>query len=152
MSFTVKIIISLIVCLSIGGLSGFLTTDAILNYYQTLNKPSWNPPNWLFGPVWTVLYLMMSIAIAIVWHQSGNKTAMLLFGTQLVLNFFWSLIFFRWQSPGLALIEILAMLTFIVLTVLAFKKINTTAFYLMIPYLCWVSFATFLNFTIWRLN
>ncbi len=152
MNFPAKIIISLIVCLSIGGFSGFLTSDAILNYYQTLNKPSWNPPNWLFGPVWTVLYIMISISIAIIWHKSNDKTAMLLFGIQLVLNFFWSLIFFRWQSPGFALIEILAMLFFIVLTVLAFRKINMTAFYLMIPYLCWVSFATFLNFTIWRLN
>jgi translocator protein len=152
MSFTIKIIISLVVCLGVGGFSGFLTADAIQNYYLALNKPSWNPPNWIFGPVWTTLYIMMGVAVGIVWQKSSNKKAITLFGIQLLLNFFWSLIFFKWQSPRFALIEIILMLTAIFLTIISFKKINTTAAYLMVPYACWVSFATFLNFTIWRLN
>ena len=155
MTLSTKIIIAVIGALIIGGLSGFLTTDAIQNYYLTLKKPSWNPPNGIFGPVWTVLYIMIGVAFALIWNQQDTAVrtqAMLLFGIQITLNFFWSLIFFRWQSPVWALVEILVMLVFIVLTVLAFQKLNKTAAYLMLPYLCWVSFASFLNFTIWKLN
>lgn len=155
MTLSTKIIIAVIGALIIGGLSGFLTTDAIQNYYLTLKKPSWNPPNSIFGPVWTVLYIMIGVAFALIWNQQDTAVrtqAMLLFGIQITLNFFWSLIFFRWQSPAWALVEILVMLVFIVLTVLAFQKLNKTAAYLMLPYLCWVSFASFLNFTIWKLN
>ena len=155
MTLSTKIIIAVIGALIIGGLSGFLTTDAIQNYYLTLKKPSWNPPNGIFGPVWTVLYIMIGVAFALIWNQQDTAVrtqAMLLFGIQITLNFFWSLIFFRWQSPAWALVEILVMLVFIVLTVLAFQKLNKTAAYLMLPYLCWVSFASFLNFTIWKLN
>ena len=155
MTLSTKIIIAIIGALIIGGLSGFLTVDAIQNYYLTLKKPSWNPPNGIFGPVWTVLYIMMGVAFALIWNQQDTAVrtqAMLLFGIQITLNFFWSLIFFRWQSPVWALVEILVMLVFIVLTVLAFQKLNKTAAYLMLPYLCWVSFASFLNFTIWKLN
>jgi translocator protein len=152
MSLPVKIIISLVICLGVGGFSGFLTADAIQNYYLALNKPSWNPPNGIFAPVWTTLYIMMGVAAGIIWHKSGNKKALTFFGIQLILNFFWSLIFFKWESPRFALIEIVFMLTAIFLTIISFKKINKTAAYLMVPYACWVSFATFLNFTIWRLN
>ena len=154
MSKIAKIIIAVIICIAVGGFSGFLTADAIQNWYLALNKPSWNPPNWLFAPVWTALYLMMGIAVGIVWagnHPTKNK-ALGLFVVQLVLNFFWSLIFFRWQSPVWAFVEIIMMWIAILLTILAFNKINKTTAYLMIPYLLWVSFASFLNFTIWQLN
>lgn len=149
-----KILIAVIVCVVLGALSGFVTIDAIQTWYVTLNKPSWNPPNWLFGPVWTTLYIMMGIAFGLVWSSSNpNKDkAMTLFYLQFGLNMLWSILFFYLRSPGIALIEIILMLIFILLTTNAFKKVDSRAAYLMLPYIAWVSFATVLNFTIWSLN
>ena len=154
MSLFVKILIAVLTCTILGGLSGFITVNAIQTWYITLNKPSWNPPNWLFGPVWTTLYLMMGVAFALVWHSTNidKEKAMFLFYVQFALNLLWSFLFFYFQSPGIALIEIVLMLAFILLTTNAFKKIDARAAYLMVPYIAWVSFATFLNFTIWKLN
>ena len=154
MSLPVKILIAALTCVLLGGLSGFLTVNSVQTWFVTLNKPSWNPPSWLFGPVWTTLYILMGIAFGLVWHSSNvdKKKAMFLFYIQFALNFLWSILFFYFQSPGIALIEIVLMLAFILLTTNAFKKIDARAAYLMIPYIAWVSFATFLNFTIWKLN
>ena len=155
MSNILRAIISIGVCLVVGAVSGLFTADAIPTWFTTIQKPSWNPPNWLFGPVWTTLYVLMGIAFFLVWRSpnSADKSrAMWAFGTQLVLNFFWSFIFFKQQNISGAFIEILFMLAAIVVTIVLFSKVNRTAAWLFAPYLAWVSFASFLNFTIWQLN
>ena len=153
-SLPVKIFISTIATLTLGIASGFSTIQSITDWYQYLNKPSFNPPNWIFEPVWTILYLMMGISFAIIWnstHIQKNK-AMLLFAIQFIFNLAWSFLFFNWHQLGIAFIEILIMGYFIVRTILGFYKINKMAAYLLIPYLCWVIFATVLNGSIWFLN
>jgi len=152
----VKILICVVVCLAIGGLSGIATTDAIPNWYANVNKPSFNPPNWLFAPVWTALYSMMGVAAALVWHnkdaKSGVKAALIIFAVQLLLNGLWSLLFFGMQNPPLAFVEIVILWIAIVLCIRAFLPISKVAGYLLIPYLLWVSFASVLNLSIWLLN
>lgn len=124
-------------------------------WYDALSKPSWNPPNWVFGPVWTVLYAMMGTAVWIVWKKYGFSNAgpaLISFFIQLVLNGFWSQLFFRYQNPGWAFIEIFFLLAAILVTTFLFKKKDNNAAWLMIPYLLWVIFAACLNGTIWWLN
>ena len=156
MSNTLKLIIAIIIPVAVGATSGFFTSSEIPGWYQTINKPTWNPPSWLFGPVWTTLYVMMGIALFLIWKsdasESVKKTAILLFAAQLVLNFFWSFIFFNQHQIGWALVEIIIMWVFILLTIFAFAPISKTAAWLLIPYISWVSFATILNYTIWKLN
>ncbi len=151
-----KFIISLLLPLAVGGLSGFFTVKAIPGWYAQLNKPWFNPPNWLFSPVWTSLYIMMGIALWLVWKsdapQQLKQRAICLFAAQLVLNFFWSLIFFNLHQIGWALVEIIALWTTILLTIFAFAKVSTTAAWLLVPYLSWVSFASILNYSLWGLN
>lgn len=149
-----KVLVCVALCLSLGILSGFSTADSISNWFQFLKKPSWNPPAWIFGPVWTILYILMGIALAKIWHSNhtNKKTAIWLFIIQFMLNFCWSFIFFKMHLTGWAFVEIMIMLLFISLTILSFVKINRTAALLLLPYLCWVSFATVLNGTIWFLN
>jgi translocator protein len=146
----------IIACLAIGGLGGWATSQAVIDWYPTLNKPTWNPPSWIFGPVWTTLYVMMAVAAWLVWMKdirfSSVRVALILFGVQLVLNCLWSFLFFKFQSPAWALVEIIALLIAIALTTIAFFNQSKLAGVLMIPYLAWVSFATFLNYTIWQLN
>jgi len=156
MNNTVKLIISILIPVAVGAISGFFTTAEIPGWYQTINKPTWNPPSWIFGPVWTTLYLLMGIALYLVWKseavQSVKKMAIILFAVQLLLNFFWSFIFFNQHQIGLALAEIITMWFFILLTIFAFAPINKLAAWLLVPYISWVSFATILNYTIWKLN
>ncbi|HUM52630.1 MAG TPA: tryptophan-rich sensory protein [Chitinophagales bacterium] len=156
MNIYLKLFISIIVCLAVGGISGYLTTSEITTWYATLQKPSFNPPNYLFGPVWTILYIMMAISFWLIWKSDASESlknkAILLFGIQLILNFFWSIIFFRFHQLGFAFAEIIAMWVFILLSILAFYPVSKPAAIMLIPYLCWVSFATVLNFSIWRLN
>tara|TARA_R110002051_G_scaffold80488_1_gene144478 strand:- start:654 stop:1025 length:372 start_codon:yes stop_codon:yes gene_type:complete len=122
----------------------------------TLKKPSFNPPNWIFAPVWTVLYIMMGVAAGLVWSRGFYhvwvKTALYHFGFQLLLNALWSILFFGFQNPLMALLVILALLVLIALTIKWFKVVHRTAAYLMIPYFLWVCFATVLNYKIWELN
>ena len=153
-SLSFKIFICVAVCLGLGLLSGLSTADSISNWFQYINKPSWNPPNWLFAPVWTILYILMGIAFALILHSSNsNKNlAIRLFIIQFVLNLAWSFIFFNMHLPGWAFAEIIFMLLFIILTIISFYRINKTAAYLLLPYLLWVSFASVLNGTIWYLN
>jgi len=128
---------------------------ASAEWYQSINKPSWNPPSWVFGPVWTVLYTMMGIAAWIVWKEYGFKkagAALALFFIQLVLNGLWSQIFFGMQQIGWALFEIVVLLTAIILTTILFFKKSKTAGWMMVPYIAWVGFATVLNGAIWWLN
>ena len=156
MNNTVKLIISILIPVAVGAISGFFTTAEIPGWYQTINKPTWNPLSWIFGPVWTTLYLLMGIALYLVWKseavQSVKKMAIILFAVQLLLNFFWSFIFFNQHQIGLALAEIITMWFFILLTIFAFAPINKLAAWLLVPYISWVSFATILNYTIWKLN
>lgn len=156
MSNIVKAIIAISIPLIVGAISGFFTVTGVESWYQTIQKPSWNPPNWIFGPVWTALYIMMGIALFLVWKEDTSeelkKIALVLFAVQLILNFFWSFIFFNQQQPGWALVEIIAMWLFILLTIFAFAQVNKTAAWLLVPYISWVSFATILNYTIWQLN
>lgn len=149
-----KIFVCTSVCVLLGIASGFSTLESIDNWYKYISKPSWNPPNWLFGPVWTVLYFLMGFALALIWHadKPGKKSAEGLFIIQFALNLTWSFIFFNMHLPGWAFAEIVVMLLFIILTVISFYRINKTAAYLLVPYLLWVSFATVLNGTIWYLN
>ena len=141
-------------CLSLGILSGFTTSDSITNWYQFISKPSWNPSSWVFGPVWTILYILMGIAVALIWHSKhkNKRKALLFFMTQFIFNLSWSFIFFNLHLIGWALIEIMIMLVLIFMTSFSFYKINKTSAYLLIPYIIWVSFATVLNATIWYLN
>lgn len=153
-SLFLKISICVVLCLALGLLSGFSTVESINNWYRFINKPSWNPPNWIFGPVWTLLYILMGIAVALVWHaQTQNKkTAITFFIIQFILNLAWSFIFFKQHAIGWAFAEILIMLLCISATIFSFYKISKPAAWLMLPYLCWVSFATILNGSIWYLN
>ncbi|MFH2037359.1 MAG: TspO/MBR family protein [Candidatus Zixiibacteriota bacterium] len=124
-------------------------------WYQGLVKPSWNPPNWIFGPVWTLLYTLMAVAVWLVWkerHKDNIKSAIILYALQLFLNGIWSFIFFGQELIGLALVDILILLILIIATLLNFYKINRTAGILLIPYLIWVGFASALNFRLWQLN
>jgi tryptophan-rich sensory protein len=140
--------------LIVGGLSGYLTSSNIATWYVTLNKPFFNPPNYLFGPVWTVLYLIMGISLGMIInakHSNKNKS-LIIFSIQLVLNFFWSVIFFSLQSPGWAAIEIIALWSSILYMILNFYKTIKWAGLINIPYLLWVSFASLLNISIYLLN
>ena len=147
---------SIIICLFAGAIGTIFTVSSIPTWYAFINKPAFSPPNWIFGPVWTILYILMGISLALVW-QKGLKTkkvrdALYLFGIQLALNAIWSPIFFGAKSLLVALIVIVLMWIFILKTILAFGKINRTASYLLYPYIVWVSFATILNFSVWLLN
>ncbi|WP_136466034.1 TspO/MBR family protein [Flagellimonas onchidii] len=152
----VNIGIAVIVCLLIGFLSSFATQSSVNDWYLTLNKPSFNPPNEIFAPVWTILYTLMGISAGIVWskgfHHIWVKTALYHFAFQLLFNALWSIVFFGLKSPLLALLIILTLLTLIMLTIKWFKVVSKIAAYLLIPYLLWVCFAAVLNYNIWLLN
>ena len=151
-----KLFISILIPLLVGAISGFFTSSGVNGWYTLANKPWFNPPNWIFAPVWTTLYVLMGIALFLVWKADADKsikqTAIILFTLQLTLNFFWSIIFFKLQQPGWAFVEIILMWLMILLTILWFGKINATAAWLLVPYICWVSFASVLNYSIWKLN
>ena len=143
------------VCFISAGLGAAFTATSVGGWYQTLAKPSWNPPDWLFGPVWTALYFLMAVAAWLVWRGHGwnaAKTALNWFVIQLAFNVLWSFLFFGLQRPGLAFAEILVLWLSIVATCLAFQAKSRTAALLLVPYLAWTSFAVILNLTLWRLN
>ena len=139
-------------CLAAGALGAAVTAPAIPTWYAALAKPSFNPPNWIFAPVWTTLYVLMAIAAWLVWRRGNARTPLVLFALQLVLNSAWSLLFFGLHRVDLALIDIALLLAAIVATALSFRPRSAVAALLLVPYLAWVSFATVLNFAIWRLN
>ncbi len=150
-----KLIVAIAVPLSIGAFAGMFTSEAIPGWYASLNRPSFNPPNWIFGPVWTLLYLLMGVSLYHIWKQEKSRErnmAMLIFIVQLVLNFAWSFIFFYFNYIGLALVEISLLWLSIVAMLVMFYKIKHLAAYLNIPYLMWVSFATALNLGYFLLN
>jgi len=151
-----KLVLSIVICQGAGFLGSLATTPSIATWYKSLAKPSFSPPNAVFGPVWITLYLMMAVALFLVWKRgaatAGVKSALVLFFVQLALNTLWSVLFFGLHQPGWAFIEIVGLWVFILLTLLAFWRISLPAGLLLVPYLLWVSFASALNFTIWRLN
>jgi benzodiazapine receptor len=153
---SLKILVSVLVCLAAGGIGTPFTIQSIPTWYATLNKPAFSPPNYLFGPVWTLLYILMGIALYLIWKK-GLKTkkvrnALSLFEIQLVLNLIWSPVFFGLKNILLALGIIIVLWIYILKTILAFAKIDKKASYLLIPYILWVSFAAVLNFSVWVLN
>ena len=152
-----KLVGSVLACEAVGGVGAIFTSDGLRDWYPALKKPSFNPPGWIFGPVWTTLYAMMGIAFYLVSQQEEDdrglrRTAQVLFGVQLILNLTWSYVFFGRRAPGWALVEIVCLWISIVATTITFSKVSGKAALLMVPYLFWTSFATFLNYSIWRLN
>ena len=156
LSATWKFIIAIVFCESVGIISGLLASANSNLWFETLNKPSWNPPAYLFGPVWTTLYLLMGISLSIIWNNNSTeqkkRKAYFLFAFQLFLNFWWSIIFFHLHSPAFALLDIILMVIIIILTIFSFSAFSKPAAWLLVPYIAWVSFATILNFSIWNLN
>ena len=152
----VYIAISVAVCLLIGFLSSIATQSSVNDWYVTLNKPGFTPPNALFAPVWTTLYILMGISAGIVWskgyHHIWVKTALYHFVFQLLFNALWSIVFFGLKNPLLGLVVILILLTLIMLTIRWFRVISKSAALLLVPYLLWVAFASALNYKIWELN
>lgn len=150
-----KFIISISLTLSAGAIASFFTFEAIATWYITLNKPSFNPPNWLFGPVWTTLYIILGVSLFLIWKENRSKVrdqALTIFGIQMALNFFWSFLFFYINQIGIALIEIVLLWSSILLMIRYFYKIYPIAAYINIPYLLWVTFATALNAAYFILN
>lgn len=148
----ISLLVFLAACFAVAVLGSVATSPEIPRWYATLRKPSWTPPNWLFAPVWTALYAMMAIAAWLVWKRAGWSLALTLFSIQLVLNLVWSFIFFKFHSPPLALIDIVLLWAAIAATIVKFAAVSQIAALLLVPYLIWVTFATALNFSIWRLN
>jgi benzodiazapine receptor len=150
-----KLTLCILLPLLIGGFSGYATASGISSWYVGLNKPFFNPPNYLFGPVWSMLYILMGISFYRILQSQDSelkRKAILIFCIQLVLNFCWSFLFFRFQMLAISFIEIIIMWISIATMIYTFTKIDKTAAYLQIPYLLWVSFASVLNGAIWFLN
>jgi len=142
-------------CFAAAGLGAWATSSGPDTWYAGLRKPPFTPPDWVFGPVWSVLYLTMAVAAWMVWRREGLRRAALplgLFVLQLVLGAAWSALFFGWRSPGLAMADLVLLWCAILATVLCFWYRSAVAGWLLMPYLAWVSFAGALNFAIWRLN
>lgn len=149
------LILFIVVCFAAAGLGGIATASSVGDWYQSLAKPAWTPPAWIFGPVWSALYLMMAVAAWLVWRRNGWQSAKTPFGwfaIQLGLNIGWSVIFFGLRSPGYALIEIVGLWLAIAITTKLFWSRSRLAAALMAPYLAWSTFAAFLNLAIYRLN
>jgi translocator protein len=159
----VALVVSVALPFAVGGLGGLLTARAIPDWYDTLAKPVWTPPSWVFGPAWSTLYLLMGIAAWRVWRRqaaaapdsalrSAGRSALVAYAIQLGLNGVWTPVFFGLRLPGLALAVILALLVAILETLRRFGRVDRPAAVLLLPYLAWVAFATALNGEIWRLN
>ncbi len=151
-----KLVAAILVCEFAGIIGSVFTIPSIPTWYASIQKPSFNPPSWVFAPVWTLLFLLMGISLYLVWIEGWKKRnvrkAILIFGVQLALNVLWSLLFFGLKSPFYALLEIVILWLAILLTIIEFYKISKKAALLLVPYLLWVSFASILNFYVWMLN
>lgn len=140
---------------AISAIAGAVTATSVGSWYPTLYKPSFTPPDWLFGPVWSALYILMAIAAWRVWRRRGTphrRAALVLYGAQLTLNLAWSLLFFGLRSPGLGLVCIVLLVTAVAVTVQRFRRVEPLAGLLLVPYLLWVGFASALNAGIWLMN
>ncbi len=151
-----RLVTSVIICLFAGFIGSIFTSPSIPTWYAALTKPSFNTPDWIFAPVWTILFILMGISLYLVWNKGLQdkkvKISLFIFGVQLVLNVLWSFLFFGLHSPFYAFLEIIILWIAIVLTIVNFFKVSRTAGLLLLPYILWVSFAAILNFSIWRLN
>ena len=143
-------------CLIFGnGIGGYFTFVSVETWYQTLNKPNFNPPDWVFGPVWTTLYILMGVSIWLIWKKEASKVrtiSMIIFWVQLFFNIFWTYLFFGIQRIDLGLFEIFFLIFLILMNIIYFYKIDKIASYLLVPYVLWVSYASILNYKIWVLN
>ncbi|HSN59859.1 MAG TPA: TspO/MBR family protein [Ferruginibacter sp.] len=152
----IRVIVAVGLPLAVGSIAGLFTASSVKGWFITLNKPSFNPPAWLFAPVWTILYILMGIAFYMIWNKDVDanlkRKAMLFYFAQLVLNFCWSFIFFYAKQPGWAVVDIILLWILIVGTIYWFSKISKPAAWLLGPYILWGSFAAVLNFAIWKLN
>ena len=152
LSQSVALLACLLATFAAAAVGAVASIDAA-SFYSQLNKPSWAPPAWLFGPVWTALYALMAVAAWLVWRSPGpTKVPLSFFGVQLAANALWSWLFFAWHRGALAAVEVLVLLALIVTTVFAFRRISRLAALLMVPYLLWVSFASLLTWSIWLRN
>ena len=142
------------ICLGVGGFGSFLTASSVRDWYPRLRKPAGTPPSWVFGPVWTALYVLMAISAWLVWleYHAGARPALLIFFAQLALNVAWSGIFFGSRLPGVAFAEIVLLWVAIGFNILIFYLLLPVSAYLLLPYWLWVTYAAYLNFGIWRLN
>ncbi len=155
MKMMISLIAFILLCFLAAAVGSFFTQSSLKSWYLTIKKPSWNPSNKVFAPVWTILFLMMAIAAWMIWMRQPHglfTQAMIFFLIQLLLNIGWSAVFFGLRRPGLAFLEIILLWIFIALTLSSFWNIYWLAGALLLPYLLWVSFAAVLNFCIWRLN
>jgi translocator protein len=151
----VKLFFSLLITLSVGAIAGVTTVHNIDTWYATLSKPWFNPPNWVFAPVWTFVYILMAIALSIIWKMprtAKRNSALFIFFLQLTFNFFWSFFFFYFHAIGVALADIVLLWVTIFTTILLFSNLKKSAGWLLVPYLAWVSFAMILNISIFHLN
>lgn len=151
-----KLGFSIVIPLLVGYLGSLFTTPSIGTWYASINKPAFNPPNWIFFPVWTTLFILMGISLYLIWEKYPknklSKNALYVFGLQLGLNLLWSLLFFGLKNPLYAAIEIVVLWMAILITIMKFRKISKTASLLLLPYLAWVAFAAALNFSIVMIN
>lgn len=156
MKDTLKLIIIIVICEAAGFIGSLFTTPAIPAWYQYLERPGFAPPSWVFAPVWTLLFALMGLALFLVLKNGlarhEIRAALGIFIAQLILNVFWSIIFFSWRSPGWAFVEILFLLLAIIATIVSFCRVSKPAAWLLSPYIAWVGFAAYLNLTIWLLN
>ncbi len=155
-NYIVKLLISIVACLCAGIIGSVFTTPAITTWYAALQKPAFTPPNWLFAPAWTILYILMGIVASIIWHKGldnrANKTALIIFLIQLILNILWSVAFFGLHSPLYGIIVIVALWIAILFTIIKFFRISKLAGALLLPYIGWVTFAAALNISVFLLN
>ena len=150
-----QLIISILIAQLAGAIGSIFSATSISTWYANLTKPEFSPPNWLFGPVWIILYTLMGIAAYFIWKKRQNKSARVMlwfYGIHLALNALWSILFFGFKNPFLAYIEIIFLWGMVMIITLRFSKIEKNTGYLFLPYAFWVTFATLLNFTIWMLN
>ena len=155
-SKVLRFIASIIICLLAGIIGSIFTISQVNTWYLTLNKPFFNPPSWVFSPVWTTLFILMGVSLYIVWNEGIERRnirhALYIFGVQLVLNVSWSAVFFGMENLLGGLIVIILLWITIFITIIRFKEISKAAAYLLIPYIVWVTFAGLLNLVIWMIN
>ena len=153
----VKLAVAVAACEAAGGIGAFLSREGLREWYPKLQKPSFNPPGWVFGPTWTLLYALMGASLWLAEEraqgdEAAKRTSRFFFGAQLLLNVLWTYVFFGRRAPGWAFVEVLVLLAAIAATLVSFSKASRTAALLLVPYLLWTGFASVLNFSIWRLN
>lgn len=150
-----RLALYIVICLAAGFIGSYFTQSSVNTWFVTLTKPSFNPPSWLFAPVWTLLYILMAVSkyiICLLPKNDEKKEAIIIFFTQLILNILWSFSFFYLRSPLLGFINIIALWLMIILMIIRFYKLSPAAAWLQVPYFLWVSFASILNYYIWQLN